>query len=60
MLERSPMNLPVPFVALALQLSESTDGTDSGSRTLIGTAVILVVLAAVVSVGVMMDRRARS
>ena len=60
MLERSPMNLPVPFVALALQLLEGTDGTESGSRTLIGTLVVLVILAVVVSIGMMMDRGARA
>ena len=57
------MNLPgapAPLVALsALQVFTGDSSTDSGTRTLVGLAAMLVVLVVVIGIGLMMTRGAR-
>lgn len=57
--QRSPMNLVAAFSSVALALSEG-EGNFSGSRTLVGIAIVLTVLALVIGIGVLLDGRARS
>jgi len=62
MLEPLPMILPAhPSVALAaLSVIAGDANGDSGDRTVIGAAVVLLVLAIVILIGLAMDRRSRA
>ncbi len=51
----------LPFAALVADPLFATDRDgDSGSRTLVGTCIVLLVLAIVISIGVWMGRRERA
>ncbi|HEY5243582.1 MAG TPA: hypothetical protein VIJ22_19010 [Polyangiaceae bacterium] len=51
----------LPFAALVADPLFATDRDgDSGSRTLVGTCIVLMVLAIVISIGVWMGRRERA
>jgi hypothetical protein len=52
---------PIPFAALVVDPLFATDRDgDSGGRTLVGTCIVLLVLAIVISIGVWMGRRERA
>lgn len=54
------MNLLASVSSVALVALSEGDGGYSGSRTLVGVAIVLVVLAVVIGLGMVLDGRARS
>lgn len=53
----APLAAPVPLTALvALRLFASDGDGNSGSRTVVGACVVLLVMAVVIAIGLMMSR----